>query len=305
MEKISEILSEIINKNLVESDEEFIKSKVYKFADNITRERFDILTEKQARYYNKSIGRYELFTIPNPLTLNGYESALIIKKIVVVLKSLLTKINTKSKILVVGLGNRHISADSLGTEICKKINVTFKSHHYPQVMAICPSVMGLTGIETYDIVSGVIDKVKPTHLILLDSLCASDESRLCKSIQISNTGVCPGSGIGNKRKCIDKSLAPNVVSIGVPLLIYASTFITSVFNKYDINLDSINSIMHSIKKCPKEDEIFNYLNSIKLIINDYKSDTIVADKDVDESVMILSDIIAKAINISLNVAELK
>ena len=305
MNKTSELLSDIINKNLCEGDEEFVKSKVYKVTDKIMRERYDIITQKQADYYRKSIGRYELFTIPNPLTMLKNESDLIIEKLVVVLKSLLGKINTKSKILIVGLGNRHISADSLGTEICKKINVTLNNTHYPHVMAICPSVMGLTGIETYDIVSGVIDKVKPTHLILLDSLCASDESRLCKSIQISNTGVCPGSGIGNNRKCIDKSLAPNVVSIGVPLLIYASTFMTSIFNKYDINISRINSIMHSIIKSPNEEALFELLNSLKTILKDYDSDTIVAEKDVDECVEILSDIIARAINISLNVSELK
>ena len=299
----SELISDIISNKNCESSDEFVKSKKFKCLDNIFRERYDIENEKQASYYNKEIGRYELLSIPNPLDLTEDEENTIILELVKILKGLLKKINSRSSILVVGLGNRHISADSLGTAITKKVNVSFGCKKFPKVMAICPSVLGLTGIETYDIVKGVVDRVNPTHVILIDSLCAGDDSRLGKSIQISNTGVCPGSVIGNHRKCLDISLAKNVVSIGVPLLIYASTFIASNYSKNNITLDRISGIMQSIKNTAKSDGFYNILKDIK---NSYKvqNDMVVCIKDIEECVDVLSKIISKALNISLNVDEL-
>jgi len=303
MKYSSELISEIISSKNCESGDELVKSKKFKCSDTISRERYDIENEKQAEYYNKDIGRYELLSIPNPLGLTEEEENIIVLELVKIMKGLLKKITSRSSILVVGLGNRHISADSLGTAITKKVNVTFASKKFPKVMAICPSVLGLTGIETYDIVKGVVDRVSPTHVILIDSLCAGDESRLGRSIQLSNTGVCPGSGIGNNRKCLDVSLAPTVISIGVPLLIYASTFIASNFTKNNITLNRINSIMQKAKKSSKNNEILEIFRDLK---NSYKihNDMVVCIKDIEECVDILSKIISKALNISLNVDQL-
>jgi len=305
MKKRSEVLSELVNNKFCEGDEEFVDSKFYNCSTSITREHFDIVNQAQSNFYKKEIGQYEILSIPDPLLIDSDDEGIIISELCKIFGCLLGRITSKSKVLVVGLGNRHISADSLGTAICKKINITLKNKYLPQIMAICPSVMGLTGIETYEIVRGVIDRIKPTHLILIDSLCAGDESRLCKSIQITDTGVCPGSGIGNKRKCIDKSLAPVVVSIGVPLLIYSSTFIDGQLNKYNINQARITSIMQRLKKVDNNETFINLLDNMKSLIKCDNFNTIVTVKDIEESVEILSNIIAKSINISLNVSELK
>lgn len=304
MKKRSEILSDIISNKFCETDAEFVKSQFYNCGSLITREHFDIENLAQSNYYKKDIGRYEIISIPEPINLSSNEENIIINELLKIFKEMLGKISSKSKVLIVGLGNRHISADSLGTAICKKINITLKNTYLPQVMAICPSVMGLTGIETYEIVRGVIDRVKPTHLILIDSLCAGDESRLCKSIQVTNTGVCPGSGIGNKRKCIDRTLAPVVMSIGVPLLIYSSTFLDTKLNKYNINLMRINSVMQKSKKPCNLDKINELLIDVKKLIKDEDYNTIVTIKDIEEDVEILSEIISKSINITLKVSEL-
>ena len=243
----SDLISEIISYNC-ESNKEFVKSKIYRCSESIKRERYDIENEQQAKYYNKDIGRYELISTPNPLEMSDNDYEIVIDEMIKVLKSLIGRVSSKDKILVVGLGNRHISADSLGTSICRNINVNSINKKLPTVMALCPSVMGLTGIETYEIVRGVIDRIHPTHLILIDSLCASDQSRLARSIQITNTGLCPGSGIGNNRKCLDKTLAKNVISIGVPLLIYADTFIENALTRFNITSDRLHSIMQTCKK---------------------------------------------------------
>ena len=297
----SDLINEIINHNC-ESDRELVKSKIFKCSDHIKRERYDIENEQQAKYYKKDIGRYELISTPNPLEMSDNDYEIVIDEMIKILKNLIGTVTAKDKILVVGLGNRHISADSLGTSICRKINVNSINKKSPTVMALCPSVMGLTGIETYEIVRGVIDRIRPTHLILIDSLCASDQSRLARSIQITNTGLCPGSGIGNNRKCLDKTLAKNVISIGVPLLIFADTFIENALTRFNITSERLNSIMQTFKKSQNIAEINNLINDIENIKNE-KSDTIVTIKDIEDSVKILADIISAALNISMNVAE--
>lgn len=295
----SELLEEIVKSKKIESSDELINSQVYDYFSFLKRERFDIKTDKQSKYYGKAIGRYDLFSISNPLELSRVSKCKIGKTIGDVLYEFLGNVTKNSKILVVGLGNRHISADSLGSKVIGKINVGSGKNGY--VMAMCPSVMGLTGIETYDIISGVVDNVKPTHLILIDSLCASSVDRLGKSIQISNTGICPGSGIGNKRKCIDKSLADNVISIGVPLLIYASTFVEGKLSEFDINLSRLDSIMQSLKKHQNIDDIVELCNDLEEMLNSTSEDMIVTIKDIEECVDVVSDLIASAINISLGV----
>ena len=296
MKKNSELISEIIVSKNCENGKELIKPVKKNLEKGFYFESYNITNKEQSKYYNKEQGQYDLLTIPYPLFLNDKEickTKEIIKKS---LKMMLGKLDKNSKVLVVGLGNRHISADSLGTNVAKNINIMFSNDKKPNIMAICPSVMGLTGIETYDIISGVISKVKPTHLILIDSLCAGHSSRLMTSIQISNTGICPGSGIGNKRKCIDKKLAPNIVSIGVPLLIYAETFLSETFDKFNINISRISSIMQKLKNTENNNEFCKFLKDVKSSLHSSFNDEIVSPKDIAEAVEILSSVISSAIN---------
>lgn len=300
----TELLDEIIRFCKIESGETL---PLKESGENtcVSCERYEILSDEEAEKYGKPKGIYDIFGIPNALTLTKKQKINIMSEITKSLKGLCATIDNKSKILVVGLGNRHISSDSLGTLVCRKICITLGLKHYPKVMAICPSVLGLTGIETYDTIRGIVDRVKPTQVIFIDSLCASDVSRLGTSIQLSNTGICPGSGVKNERKCLDKSICKNVVSIGVPLLIYASTFLENSFEKNGIDLLRLNGIMQSAKKYRNKDEIIELIKDIKKVYNDDVLNIIVSHKDIKEMVEILSDIIAGAINKSLGVSELK
>ena len=287
MSKITDLINEIIIDKNIESGEELCKSKIYNYESNISCEHFEIVNDSQSEFYNKPKGVYDLISLDNSLYLSTNEREYISDIVHRRLKKLL-KVKKNDKILVVGLGNRHISSDSLGVNVVSGINITFESKYFPKVMAICPSVMGLTGIETSSIIDGVIDKVKPDILILIDSLCASDISRLGKSIQITNNGLCPGSGIGNNRKCIGENFKGQVISIGVPLLIYASTFITSTFNKYDIDNSKINGIMQNIKKNKNIDEIKEFVSNVNNVYLSNLDDIIVSIKDIAECVEILS-----------------
>lgn len=151
------------------------------------------------------------------------------------LESLLKKsgIEKGDKGLIVGLGNWSVTPDALGPMTADKILVT--SHlfqlemetvadGYRSIAAVSPGVMGVTGIETSDIIFGIIEKFKPDFLIAIDALASRSIERVNETIQLSNTGIHPGSGVGNKRKELSKeTLGIPVLAIGVPTVVDAVT----------------------------------------------------------------------------------
>ena len=305
MRKFSDLIDDIIRNKNIESGEEIVKSVHERYDYNISTEHFCIKTDMQAKFYAKEKGSYDLVSIPDILSMSDLEIKYSIEVLVKIFKNYFKNINSKSKILIVGLGNRHISADSLGTKVVSKVKVTFPELKLPHVMAVCPSVLGLTGIETRNIIDGVVGVVKPTHIVLIDSLCASNAKRLGRSIQITNTGICPGSGIGNNRKCIDTSICKNVISIGVPLLIYAKTFVGGLMDDKNITISEINNIMQKLRKEDSHDVFLNFLKCVKQVLKDDLGDIVVSLKDIEEWGDILSKIISDAINISLGVKGIK
>lgn len=151
------------------------------------------------------------------------------------LKELLTmnKISPNSSCLVVGLGNGHVTPDALGPMALDKVLVTrhlFEFHPetvqegYRSVSALSPGVMGVTGVETSDIIRGVIDKVNPDFVIVIDALASRSVERVNATIQLADTGIHPGSGVGNKRKELSMdTLGIPVIAIGVPTVVDAVT----------------------------------------------------------------------------------
>ncbi|MGD6940899.1 GPR endopeptidase [Cytobacillus gottheilii] len=133
--------------------------------------------------------------------------------------------------LIVGLGNWNVTPDALGPEVCENVLVTRHLYQlqpesveegYRPVSAIAPGVMGLTGIETSDIIFGIVEKTKPEFVIAIDALAARSIERVNATIQISDSGIHPGSGVGNKRKEISaETLGIPVVAIGVPTVVDA------------------------------------------------------------------------------------
>jgi len=141
------------------------------------------------------------------------------------------KIKDDATCLVIGLGNEHITPDALGPMALDNIIVTRHLYElageeldgdYRKVSALAPGVMGLTGIETFDIIESVVKKTKPDFLIVVDALAARAVSRVNKMIQMTDTGISPGSGVGNKRRRVDeKSLGVPVIAIGIPTVVDA------------------------------------------------------------------------------------
>ncbi len=128
------------------------------------------------------------------------------------------------KIMCVGLGNPDLTADALGDRVFKKLAVNRHKNDGRYLCALTPNVLGMTGIESFDIISAVTDRICPDVVIAVDSLTAAAPSRIASAFQVTDSGITPGSGVDNHRQRLCReSLGVRVVSVGVPLVVYSST----------------------------------------------------------------------------------
>ncbi len=271
--------------------------------------RVNILSEKGASILKKSVGTYITIDIP-PAIYNEqtvYEN--ICKVVAKELAALLEKENIET-VLVIGLGNRNVTPDALGPAVVDSLLVTRHLIQYiPEeidkrlkpLCALAPGVLGITGIETMEIVKGVCEKVKPSVLIVIDALCSRSMERINTTIQISNTGITPGAGVGNKRMALDKkTLGIPVIAIGVPTVVDAAT----------ITGDTIDLLIGDLKENAKENEpLYKMLTTIneedkypliKQSLHKSIGDFIVTPKEIDRVIEDISSVIANGINISVH-----
>ena len=172
------------------------------------------------------------------------------------LKDMLSYLNINSdmKCLVIGLGNRSSTPDSLGPKVIDHVLVTRYLYDienikvdkdYRNVSAFTPGVTGNTGIESSDIILGIVDKIKPDFLIIIDALASSSMDRINKTIQITDSGISPGSGVYNNRGEISKStIGIPVISLGIPTVIEAFVLVSDtikyLFKNFSYNKENIN-----------------------------------------------------------------
>ena len=145
-------------------------------------------------------------------------------------------VNKQEDILIVGLGNIYVTPDALGPKVINEIDVTRHLIKYlPQyveegtrpVSAIAPGVLGTTGIETVEILKGIVENIKPKLLIVIDALASRSIDRISSTIQISDTGIVPGAGVGNTRQEIsEKTLGIPIISIGIPTVVELATLVS-------------------------------------------------------------------------------
>lgn len=261
------------------------ESKFEKGEYDYIKEEYNIDSPELSRKYKKPIGKYTILSLQHVLKDNVNADKYYLKKLTQEIKNYLPKIDKNTCIMVIGLGNRHISSDSLGIEVVKNINITRNMDlSVPQVCAISTGVMGITGIESADIIDGIVNKVKPNIIIMIDSLCASDISRLGNSFQITNTPIVPGSGINNTRKKIKTNV--NTISIGVPLVVYADTFIKSTLDNCDINSKNI-----------KDKDLKNKINCIL----NTKLNELVTLSEIEYAVKKIGRMISTSINLATKI----
>ncbi|MCH5211502.1 MAG: GPR endopeptidase [Oscillospiraceae bacterium] len=194
---------------------------------SISRTVVDITSDNGAETLGKEKGRYITIEAPDlKYSLDDYEN--VCRMLASEIKSMCPQID---KTLVVGLGNQDITPDALGSEAISQLIITshIKEHmpgtlddDYSSVCAVAPGVMGTTGIETVEIIKGITEKVKPDTIIAIDALAGADIKRVCTTIQIADTGIAPGSGVGNNREGLnEQTLGVKVIAIGVPTVIAA------------------------------------------------------------------------------------
>lgn len=197
-------------------------------------------------------------------------------------------IKKDEEILIVGLGNSHATPDSLGAKVVQNIEITRHIKLYlpnaidkntRSVSAITPGVLGTTGIETVEIVKGIVDNIKPKLVIAIDSLCSKNIDRINKSIQISDTGIIPGGGVGNKQEELSQAtLNIPVIGVGIPTVLDAATIVIDTLNACNISI-SENEIVDKMK-----------LNNFNFIVT---------PKEIDSLIDNMSNIVAEGINSSL------
>lgn len=199
-----------------------------------------------------------------------------VSKVLSKILSEILNINKNSYGLIIGLGNDKSTPDSLGPLTINNIIVTNHifildelSEDYKRLSAINPGVMGQTGIETSDIIEAIVGRIKPDYLIVIDSLASKSIQRLNKTIQITDTGIHPGSGIGNKRKEISQNtVGVPVIAIGVPTVVDAAVIVSDTINfiykNYEFNKNYLNT--------PKSKFTFNNVNYLKSKIKENKEE---------------------------------
>ncbi|MBE5923212.1 MAG: GPR endopeptidase [Lachnospiraceae bacterium] len=204
----------------------------------------------------------------------------------------------KKKILVAGLGNREVTPDALGPLVIDNLYITrhlLKEgiiSHSNEVSAIAPGVMAQTGMESVSVLRAVVNEVKPEFVIVIDALAARKSDRLNKTIQLADTGIAPGSGVGNHRNAInEESLGVPVLAIGVPTVISVPTIVN---DSMDMMIDTIGKVgFKEVLERFSEEERYKLACEM---VDPFMEDMFVTPKDIDEAVKRISYTISEAIN---------
>ncbi len=209
------------------------------------------------------------------------------------LKKMLPGFGKEGTVLVVGLGNWNITPDALGPRVVEKLMVTRHliqlipdqvDERVRSVCAMAPGVLGITGIETGEIILGVVEKIKPTAMVAIDALASRSTARLGTTIQITDSGICPGSGVGNHRMQLNtQTLGVPVISIGVPLVVYAGTIARDVIELLDGTTAGDQAE-----------------GMIRKVVSEHLGDLIVTPKEIDAIVDDVARLVALGINLSIH-----
>ena len=206
-----------------------------------------ILTDSAAKRLGKPKGRYVTIDIGRIWLSDDKRQSLASDLIAKKLASLSEELvgHRPESLLIAGLGNRRITADALGDEVCGLLTVTrhIKPHKElyellggREISAVTPGVLGQTGIESAELVAAACERVKPELVIAIDSLCARSTDRLATTVQLGSSGISPGSGIGNRRRAIDsETLGVPVIALGIPTVVDSSTLVRDALEKAGID----------------------------------------------------------------------
>lgn len=274
-----------------------------------------IETENGAKIMGKPVGTYLTIEAPNLSSpdegIHREVSEELAKYLIEVMKKIIPESEHDKEVLVIGLGNRQATPDALGPYVADNLNVT--RHIVKEygkyaaleemncvVSAIVPGVMAQTGMETAEIIKGVVGETKPDLLIVIDALAARNSRRLNRTIQIADTGINPGSGVGNYRNAITKeTIGVPVIAIGVPTVVDAVTIVSDTMENLLSALETSESLKGVGLVLGGYSEAEKY-ELIKELIAPNLNSMFMTPKDIDETVKRLSYTISEGLNLAFS-----
>ena len=268
-----------------------VQSDVNKQDVDITVTTVRVLDEQGANAMGKPVGLYINIECDKLRDRDPELSERVSKRLAKELAPLLAAAKDSGTIMIVGLGNWNITPDALGPRVVSEMMVTRHllelipdqvDERVRSVCALAPGVLGITGMETGEIIMGVVEKIKPTALIAIDALASRSTARLGTTIQVTDAGISPGSGVGNHRMTLNRqTLGVPVISIGVPLVVYAGTIARDVIEL----MDGQNAGDRAE-------------NMIRQVVSEHLGDLIVTPKEIDA----LVDDVARTVSLGLNLS---
>lgn len=274
-----------------------------------------IETENGAKTMGKPVGTYLTIEAPNLSSpdegIHREVSEELAKYLIEVMEKIIPESEHDKEVLVIGLGNRQATPDALGPYVADNLNVTrhivkeYGKYAAPEEMncvvsAIVPGVMAQTGMETAEIIKGVVRETKPDLLIVIDALAARNSRRLNRTIQIADTGINPGSGVGNYRNAITKeTIGVPVIEIGVPTVVDAVTIVSDTMENLLSALETSESLKGVGLVLGGYSEAEKY-ELIKELIAPNLNSMFMTPKDIDETVKRLSYTISEGLNLAFS-----
>lgn len=292
--------------NKIQDEVPGIETEESKISDKIKVIRVKVTTEEGAQAIGKPIGNYITIDVKKLRNIPDEEMEKISKTISEELTALVDKhVNKEDEVLVVGLGNLYSTPDSLGSKVVQNIEITRHIKKYlPQyidenargISAISPGVLGTTGMETQEILQGIVQNTKPKLIVVIDSLASKSIERISSTIQIADTGIIPGAGVDNARKELtENTLGVPVIAIGIPTVVEAATLAA---DSLDILIQKLQDDANSNEYLNKLQEEDKYeLIREALMPNNYNF--IVTPKEIDELIENMTKVVAEGINMSL------
>lgn len=274
-----------------------------------------IETENGAKTMGKPVGTYLTIEAPNLSSpdegIHREVSEELAKYLIEVMKKIIPESEHDKEVLVIGLGNRQATPDALGPYVADNLNITrhivkeYGKYAAPEEMncvvsAIVPGVMAQTGMETAEIIKGVVRETKPDLLIVIDALAARNSRRLNRTIQIADTGINPGSGVGNYRNAITKeTIGVPVIAIGVPTVVDAVTIVSDTMENLLSALETSESLKGVGLVLGGYSEAEKY-ELIRELIAPNLNSMFMTPKDIDETVKRLSYTISEGLNLAFS-----
>ena len=292
--------------NNLESDIEGVETEERQVDENIKVTKVRITNEAGSKALAKPIGTYTTIDVKNLKIATEEEIQKASEVLTNELKELINlHIQNEEDVLVVGLGNQFVTPDSLGPKVINEVEVTRHLLKYmPQyvtpgtrpISAISPGVLGTTGIETLEILKGIVNEVKPKLLIVIDALASRSIERISSTVQLADTGIVPGAGVGNTRKELSMdTLGIPVIAIGIPTVVELATIVSEGIDIFISRLQDkseSNEKLNEIKEKDNYEEVKEALN-----VGDYNM--IVTPKEIDTLIENMKDIVARGLNFAL------